>query len=70
MSADIIPAELDRGEFRITDQMMYETGTVSLQAFETLIREEAYRRGLDLLMLVDDSTRDVIVRWRPGQNRH
>lgn len=66
MSVDIIPAALDRGEFRITDQMLYETGAVSLAAFETLIREEAHRRGLDLLMLREDTTQDVIVRWRPG----
>lgn len=65
MSVDIIPAALDRGEFRITDQMLYETGDVSLAAFETLIREEARRRDLDLLMLREDTTQDVIVRWRP-----
>jgi len=67
MSADIIPTG-DRGQFRITDQMMYEAGAVSMGAFEVLLHEEARRRGLDLRVELEVETQDVIVQWRPGSN--
>jgi hypothetical protein len=65
MAAEIIPAE-ERGEFRLTDQMLMEAGAASLAAFEILLCEEAYRRGLDLRIDEDMRTGDLIVRWRPG----
>lgn len=64
MSVDIIPAG-ERGSFRVTDRMLYETGQVAWEAFELLIREEARRRGLDLVFYREDSSYDVIVKWRP-----
>lgn len=64
MSVDIIPAG-ERGQFRITDQMLFENDAVSLAAFEVLLREEAARRGLYLEVAEDIATRDWIVRWRP-----
>jgi hypothetical protein len=66
MTAEIIPADVDRGEFRITDQMMSDAGAVSMGAFEFLLREEARHRHLDLRIELEAQTKDVIVRWRPG----
>lgn len=64
MSVDIIPAG-ERGSFRVTDRMLYETGKVAWEAFEVLLREEARRRGLDLAIYLENPSRDYIVEWRP-----
>jgi hypothetical protein len=66
MATDVIPAG-DRGEYRITDQMLYETGATTWAAFEVLLKEEARARGLDVEMLIERPSRDVIIRWAPAR---
>lgn len=68
MSVDIVPPG-DSGEFRITDQMMFEAGAATMEAFDVLLREEARRRGLDIEMWLEQSSRDIIIRWRPAPSR-
>ena len=63
MSAEIIPPG-DNGSFTITDRMLMENDAVSIGAFEILLYEEAYRRGLNLTVAQDQRTFDIIVTWR------
>lgn len=65
MTSAIIPAG-EQGEFRITDQMLMEMRMDTWAPFEALVREEARARGLDLELLRELPSEDVIVRWRPG----
>ena len=66
-AVELIPAG-DRGEFRITNRMMFDAGVVTMEAFFDLLGAEAQRRNLDIWMAEELPSRDVIVRWRPARD--
>ena len=61
---EIIPAG-ERGSFTITAPQLMNTHSVSLEAFEVLLREEALRRGLALNVTENLRDGSMTVKWRP-----
>ena len=62
--AEIIPAG-ERGSFTITAEQLMNTHSVSLEAFEVLLHEEAIRRGLALNVRENLRDGSMTVKWRP-----